>query len=295
MTTTYSSRGTAVITGASGGIGSRYAEQLARRGYDLILVARDIGRINALCDRMASEFSVCAEGLAADLGEPDGLQRVEERLRADERVTMLVNNAGTGATTTLVDSRQAQIDQMISLNVAALTRLTYSVVPGFIERGTGTLINIASVVGLVPELLNGVYGATKAYVLAFSRSLQHELASKGVRVQVVLPGAIATKFWADSGLPVEQLPSEVVMSRRSGLRRARGIRFGRVRDHPFVARYGGLECLRKGTRRAAPESFAHAACDALSSANGRCLKPSSYDTKVPIDTIVQSTPCIASD
>jgi short-subunit dehydrogenase len=212
MTTNYPAKGTAVITGASGGIGSRYAEHLARRGYDLILVARDIGRINTLCDRLASEFSVCAEGIAADLGEPEGLQRVEERLRADERVTMLVNNAGTGATTTLVDSRQAQIDQMIALNVAALTRLTYSVVPGFIERGTGTLINIASVVGLVPELLNGVYGATKAYVLAFSRSLQHELASKGVRVQVVLPGAIATKFWADSGLPVEQLPSEVVMS-----------------------------------------------------------------------------------
>lgn len=212
MTTSNPSKGTAVITGAYGGIGSRYAEHLARRGYDLILVARDFGRINTLCGRLAGEFSVCAEGIAADLGEPEGLQSVATRLRADERVTMLVNNAGTGATATLVDSRPAQIDQMIALNVTALTRLTHSVVPGFVERGTGTLINIASIVGLVPELLNGVYGATKAYVLAFSRSLQHELASKGVRVQVVLPGAIATRFWADSGLPVEQLPSEVVMS-----------------------------------------------------------------------------------
>src|SRR5690349_11611737 len=212
MTTIYPDKGTAVITGATGGIGSRYAEQLARRGYELILIARDAGRIDTLCDRLAGEFPGCAEGIAADLGDVGDLQRVEERLRADERITLLVNNAGTGATASLLESQLAQIDQMIALNVRALTRLTHAVVPGFVSRGTGTVINIASVVGLAPELLNGVYGATKAYVLAFSRSLQHELASKGVRVQVVLPGAIATKFWADSGLPVEQLPSEVVMS-----------------------------------------------------------------------------------
>jgi uncharacterized protein len=212
MTTNYSRKGTAVITGATGGIGSRYAEQLARRGYDLILIARDIGRINTLCDRLARDFSGCAEGIAADLGNPEDLQHVEARLRADGRLTMLINNAGIGATATLLDSHLAQIDQMIALNIRALTRLTHSVVPGFVERGAGTIINIASVVGLVPELLNGVYGATKAYVLAFSRSLQHELVSKGVRVQVVLPGAIATKFWAESGLPVEQLPADVVMS-----------------------------------------------------------------------------------
>lgn len=212
MTTNYPNKGTAVITGASGGIGSRYAERLAQRGYDLILVARDIERINSLSDRLAREFSVRAEGIAADLGDPADLQRVEARMRADERIKMLVNNAGTGATVSLLDSQLTQIDQMIALNVSALTRLTRSVVPGFVERGTGAIINIASVVGLAPELLNGVYGATKAYVLAFSRSLQHELASKGVRVQVVLPGATATRFWADSGLPVEQLPPGVVMS-----------------------------------------------------------------------------------
>jgi uncharacterized protein len=212
MTTNYPSKGTAVITGASGGIGSRYAEHLARRGYELILIARDIGRLNTLCERLTSEFSGCVEGIAADLGDPGDLQRVEARLRADERITMLVNNAGTGATATLLDSQLTQIDQMIALNVRALTQLTHAVVPRFVARGAGAIINIASVVALAPELLNGVYGATKAYVLAFSRSLQHELSSKGVRVQVVLPGATATKFWADSGLPVEQLPPGVVMS-----------------------------------------------------------------------------------
>jgi short-subunit dehydrogenase len=212
MTTVYPSKGTALITGASGGIGSQYAKQLARRGYDLILVGRDSGRINALAGELARKYSGRVEGLAADLSDPGDLQRVEARLRTDESVTMLVNNAGTGATASLLDSQLAEIDQMIALNVKALTRLTHAAVPGFVERGAGDIINIASVVGLVPELLNGVYGATKAYVLAFSRSLQHELASKGVHVQVLLPGATATKFWADSGMPVEQLPPEVVMS-----------------------------------------------------------------------------------
>lgn len=260
MTTVIPGKGTAVITGASGGIGSRYAEHLARRGYDLILVARDPGRINALSDRLIHEYSTCAEGVAADLSEPADLERVEARLRADERITMLVNNAGTGSTATLVDSRLPQIDQMIALNVRALTRLTHSVVPGLVERRGGTIINIASVVGLAPELLNGVYGATKAYVLAFSRSLQHELASQGVRVQVVLPGATATKFWADSGLPVEQLPSEVVMSAEDLVAAAlAGLdmgEFATIPSLPNVADWDAyeraLDALRPNLSRALP-------------------------------------------
>ena len=94
----------------------------------------------------------------------------------------------------------------------ALTRLTYAAVPGFVERGHGTFINIASIVGIAPEILNGVYGASKAYVIAFSHSLEHELASKGIRVQAVLPGATATEFWDTGGLPVSNLPQETVMT-----------------------------------------------------------------------------------
>jgi hypothetical protein len=101
---------------------------------------------------------------------------------------------------------------MIELNVTALTRLTYAVVPGFVARGNGSIINIASIVAVAPDMLNGVYGATKSFVLAFSQSLQHELADKGVRVQVVLPGAIATDFWGVVGVPVEHLPPQIVMS-----------------------------------------------------------------------------------
>jgi hypothetical protein len=104
------------------------------------------------------------------------------------------------------------MEDMITLNVTALTRLTYAVAPGFVARGAGTIINIASIVGVAPELLNGVYGGTKAFVVAFSQSLRHELAEKGVRVQVVLPGATATEFWNIAGLPVENFPKHQVMS-----------------------------------------------------------------------------------
>jgi short-subunit dehydrogenase len=97
------------------------------------------------------------------------------------------------------------------LNVDVLTRLSHAVAPGFVKRNAGTIINIASIVAVRPEILNGVYAGTKAFVLAFSQSLKHELAGKGVRVQVVLPGATGTGFWADAGLPVEHLPSEIVM------------------------------------------------------------------------------------
>jgi len=101
---------------------------------------------------------------------------------------------------------------MIDLNVIALTRLTYAAVPGFVSRGGGTIINIASVVAIAPERLNGVYGGTKAFVLALTNSLDHELRSKNIRVQAVLPGATATEFWDVAGKPVHELPSEIVMS-----------------------------------------------------------------------------------
>lgn len=104
------------------------------------------------------------------------------------------------------------MDQMIRLNIGALTRLTYAAAPGFVARGGGTIINIASIVAISPETLNGVYGGTKAFVLALSHSLNHELAGKGVCVQAVLPGATATEFWDIAGLPVRNLRSGTVMS-----------------------------------------------------------------------------------
>jgi short-subunit dehydrogenase len=205
------SKGTALITGASTGIGAVYADRLAKHGYDLILVARNEARLKALAARLTKETGRSVTPLRADLNDKADLAKVEQLLREDEAITMLVNNAGIGAVTPLLDSDVDKIDDMIALNVTALTRLTYAAAPAFVARGSGTIINIASVLGISPETLNGVYGATKAYVLAFSHSLQHELADKGIRIQAVLPAATATDLWEKSGLPLQNLPASIVM------------------------------------------------------------------------------------
>ena len=205
-------KGVAVITGASSGIGAVYADRLARRGHDLLLIARRHDRLQQLAAEIAGRTGRKVEVLAADLGAPADLARVERVLRDDPRITVLVNNAGVAAVTPLLDANVDDMSRMIALNVDALMRLTYAVVPAFVRRGLGTIINIASIVAVAPELLNGVYGGSKAFVLAFSQSLRKELAEKGVRVQVVLPGATATDLWSNAGRPVEQLPREIVMS-----------------------------------------------------------------------------------
>src|ERR1700726_3136476 len=207
-----SAKGLALVTGASSGIGATYADRLAKRGYDLILVARNENRLASLAHRLRADSGRLVEAIVADLEDENDLARVEAVLRTDTRLTMLVNNAGVGATAPLLDADVAKMDAMIRLNVGALTRLTYAAAPGFVARGGGTIINIASIVAISPESLNGVYGGSKAFVLAFSQSLHHELAGKGVRVQAVLPGATATEFWDIAGLPVHNLPAEIVMS-----------------------------------------------------------------------------------
>jgi short-subunit dehydrogenase len=210
--TTQNTLGTALITGASTGIGAVYADRLARRGYDLILVARDGAKLETLAAQLQAATGRKVSTLKADLTASAGLRAVEQRLQEDASIAMLVNNAGLGATAKLVDSDPQALDDMINLNVLALTRLTRAVAPAMVARGKGTIINIASIVAVAPELLNGVYGASKAYVLALTQSMQHELADKGIRVQAVLPGAIGTPFWDRAGLPVEHLPSAIVMT-----------------------------------------------------------------------------------
>jgi short-subunit dehydrogenase len=206
------SKGTVLITGASRGIGAVYADRLAKRGYDLILVARDQARLEALCARLTNESGGSVTPLSADLNDKADLAKVETTLRDDPTITMLVNNAGIASVKPLLDADIEKMEDMITLNIIALTRLTYAAAPAFVAHGAGTIINIASVVGISPEALNGVYGATKAYVIALSHSLQHELAAKGIRIQAVLPGATATDLWESAGLPWQRLPAGIVMS-----------------------------------------------------------------------------------
>jgi uncharacterized protein len=161
----------------------------------VILVARNKNRLAALARRLENETRRSVETIAADLDNKTDLARIETTLRTNPGITLL-----------------EKMDEMIRLNVGALTRLTYAAAPGFVARGGGTIVNIASSVAISPETLNGVYGASKAFVLALGLSLNHELAGKGVRVQAVLPGATATEFWDIAGLPVRNLPTEIVMA-----------------------------------------------------------------------------------
>ncbi|WP_322046586.1 SDR family oxidoreductase [Paraburkholderia sp. J67] len=196
---TASTQGYALITGASAGIGAIYADRLARRGYDLILVARNQTRLNALAERLTKETGRAVETVAADLNDKAALAKIESLLRDDPRITMLVNNAGVGSVASILDGQVDSMEAMIGLNITALTRLTYAVAPAFVARGAGTIINVSSVVGIAVELLNGVYSASKSYVLSFGHALQRDLAGKGVRVQAVLPAATATEFWDVAG------------------------------------------------------------------------------------------------
>jgi len=205
------SKGTALITGASTGIGAVYADRLAKRGYDLILVARSQEKLSEVAARL-KPIGRSIETMAADLTRKEDVRRVAERLSSDATITALVNNAGTASVGKLLDAKIDELESMIDLNVTALTRLSLAAIPGFVARKNGLVINIASVVALAPELLNGTYSGTKAYVVNFTQALSKELAGKGVTVQAVLPGATATPLWEKAGRPVEHLPAEIVMT-----------------------------------------------------------------------------------
>ncbi len=206
-----SSKGTALITGASRGIGGVYADRLAKRGYDLILVARSEKPLKALATSLSSASGRLITPIVADINNKLDLAKVETKLKDDPGITMLVNNAGFASVAPLLDADIEKMEEMIALNIIALTRLTYAAAPAFVKRGTGTIINIGSAAGISVEAMNGVYGASKAYVLAFSLSLQHELTSKGIRVQAVLPGRTATDGWEVAGLPWQQQPPSIIM------------------------------------------------------------------------------------
>ncbi|HEX7944771.1 MAG TPA: SDR family oxidoreductase, partial [Phenylobacterium sp.] len=206
-----SGRGAALITGASSGIGAVYADRLAQRGYDLILAARDEARLDTLADRLRVEAGVNVDVIRTDLTSRDDLRRLEARLRDDETITLLLNNAGAGLLTPFTECSADVCEDLIQLNITAVTRLAAIGAASFKQRGRGAIINVSSIVGLIPAFRSTVYGATKAYVLYLSESMNHELAGSGVTVQAVLPGATRTEIWARTGYGFENLPDEVLM------------------------------------------------------------------------------------
>ncbi len=203
--------GTALVTGASAGIGATYADRLARRGYDLVLAARDEARLSALAGKLQEQYGVSVDVLRADLSVPADVRAVEKRIRDDAAITLLVNNAGIGPKGPLLADDIDYLDTMIALNVTAANRLAVAAAQEFVSRGTGTIINIASAVAIIPELFNGAYSGTKAYVLAFTQSLARELEGKGVRLQAVLPGLTRTEIFDRAGGSIKTLDQSRVM------------------------------------------------------------------------------------
>jgi short-subunit dehydrogenase len=209
---TESVRARALVTGASSGIGQAFAERLARDGYDLILVARRRDRLEALAGRLREESSVSVDVLAADLTKSDELQKVENRIAREPALDLLVNNAGFGAYMPFVELAPGRAEELIRLQVLAVTLLTRAALPGMIARGKGAVINVSSRLAFSASLPSpplpkrAVYAATKSYINTFSRIVANELAGTGVRVQALCPGVVRTEFHEVQGMDASRFP-----------------------------------------------------------------------------------------
>lgn len=224
-----------LITGASSGIGATYADRFARRGRDLVLVARDEARLGALAAKLRTETGVAIDVIPADLAVDAGLAPVEKRLREDTRIGVLVNNAGLALAGAFEAQAEGDLARLVAVNTTAVLRLAHAVAPRFVSEGRGAIINIGSAVGLVPEFGQTVYGATKAFVQFLSQGLAHELGPKGIYVQAVLPAATATEIWSRAGADPAALPpmmevSALVDAALAGFDRREGVTIPPLHD-----------------------------------------------------------------
>ncbi|MBA1228965.1 SDR family oxidoreductase [Pseudomonas viridiflava] len=236
-----------LVTGASTGIGAVYAERFASRGHDLVLVARDKARLDSLAARLREEHGVAVEVLQADLTHNEDLAVLEKRLSDDACIGVLINNAGAAQTGGFLDQTTHSVDQLITLNITALTRLASAIAPRLVQAGEGAIVNIASVVGLAPEFGMTVYGATKAFVVFLSQGMSLELADKGVYVQAVLPAATRTEIWERAGIDINTLPDimevhDLVDAALVGFDRREPITIPPLRDD---ARWDALQAARQ--------------------------------------------------
>ncbi len=239
---------TVLITGASSGIGTVYAERFARRGHDLVLVARDTARLDTLAARLRQDTGVAVDVLPSDLTQRADLANVEARLRDDARIGILINNAGMAQSGGFTDQSADSIEQLVTLNTTALTRLAAAIAPRLATAGEGAIVNIGSVVGLAPEFGMSVYGASKAFVLFLSQGLSLELSPRGVYVQAVLPAATRTEIWERAGIDINTLPDvmdvgELVDAALVGFDRRETVTIPPLH---VAARWDTLEASRQG-------------------------------------------------
>jgi short-subunit dehydrogenase len=251
---------TVLITGASTGIGSVYADRFARRGHDLVLVARDEVRMKALAARLRAEAGVSVDILRADLTNRAELAAVEDRLRSDDKIDILINNAGAAAPGGLINPDRDVLENLIQLNVTALTRLASAAAQRFAAFRHGAIVNVSSIVALIPELNLGIYAATKSYVLTLSQSLHSELGSSGVYVQAVLPPATRTEIWERSGRSIDDLKiamdaDELVDAALVGFDRREPVT---IPSLPDVAQWNAFDAARRAMLPNLPQAHAAA-------------------------------------
>lgn len=193
---------TVLITGASTGIGAVYADRFARRGHNLVIVARDQAKLETLATRLRQDYSVNVDVLPADLTKASDLTIVEKRLQDDASIDTLINNAGIAQSGSFIEQTPDLIEKLIALNITSLTRLASAVTPRLVKEGKGSIVNVSSVVGLAPEYQMSVYGASKAFVLFLSQGMNQELSSKGIYVQALLPAGTYTEIWERAGIDI---------------------------------------------------------------------------------------------
>jgi short-subunit dehydrogenase len=210
VTKTRGEKKRALVTGASAGIGAAFARRLASQGYDLLVVARDRARLEALARELEAAHGVEVEVVPADLTEPQDLEKVEQRA-ARAHLELLVNNAGFGTVGPFHRLDPDREEQEIRLNVIAVVRLTRAVLPGMLERNRGAIINVSSVAAFQPTPFNATYGATKAFVNSFTEAVYEEIRGSNVRLQALCPGFTRTEFQARAGIKEVRVPDFVWM------------------------------------------------------------------------------------
>ena len=207
----------ALVTGASSGIGTAFAERLARDGYDLIIVARRREKLETLAQRLQASHQVNVEVLTGDLSKPDSLRIVENRIAKDSALEFLINNAGFGGYMPFIELDPNQAEEQINLHIVALTRLTRAALPGMLARGHGAIVNVSSRLAFSASLgstqlpKRATYVGTKAYINTFSQLLQSELEGTGVQVQALCPGLVETEFHTHVGTDSSRFPAALVM------------------------------------------------------------------------------------
>jgi short-subunit dehydrogenase len=242
----------ALITGATAGIGAAFARDRAQAGQDLILVARDAGRLDSLCADLAKEFGVRTRPVPADLTTPEGLAAVVAVL-AEEPVDLLVNNAGLGLNTSFLKSDVEAEQHLLNLNVVAVMRLTHAALPKMVERGRGAIVNVSSVAGFAATMPGSTYPASKAWVTSFSEAVGMLVRHRGVRVMALCPGFTRTEFHQRAGIAAGQMPGWVWLRAEDVVRQGmRDLRKGKLVSVPSV-RYK----LAVGALKVMPRAVLH--------------------------------------